>query len=284
MVTEDIAVRRILIALAAVAVMSSAIATVLFTVPEAIEKSIEWTCSLTQPTDRCVVRMRAMGHVWSRKGDLARAETWYRRAADHGDAASMFHLAWIYEKAGQADLNSAFRRMTDEARIDAPMEDPEAAKRLLSQANLTRAAEWYRKSADKGFAPAMNNLGELYGAGMGVQQDAAAAFRWHMAGARAGNPVAAMNTALDFRVGRGVTEDSGAAEKWSSWTGRPGTADLADPTLERTLLFGSSIPPNERARFRAAAEQGVPVKVTMKPLTPSPALPTFRQVQEQLRK
>lgn len=276
--------RRIWIAFAALVLLSAAAVTALLTVPQVIEKSIEWTCSFTQPSDTCLVRMRAMGHVWSRKGDLARAEIWYRRAADHGDAVSMFHLAWIYEEAGQADVETAFRTISDEARTDALMDGPEAARKLLPQANFVRAAQWYRKSADKGFAPAMNNLGELYVAGMGVRQDVSAAFDWHIAGARAGNPVAAMNTALDFRAGRGVAANAGEAEKWSNWTGKASAPDLGDLTLGRTKLFGNGIPERERALFRAAADKGVPVKVAMKPLKADPGLPTFRQVREQLQK
>jgi hypothetical protein len=276
--------RRILVAFAVLAVLSVAAVTAMLTVPQVVEKSIEWTCSLTQPTGTCQVRMRAMGHVWSRKGDLARAELWYARAAEGGDAASMFHLAWVYEQAGQADYQAAVRTISDEARVDALMQGPGAARQLLPQGNFVRAADWYRKSAEKGFAPAMNNLGELYLAGLGVPQDAAAAFSWHLAGARAGNPVAAMNTALDFRIGRGVGTNLAEAGKWSGWIGKPGASDLGDLTLERTTMFGAGVPARERALIRAAADQSIPVTTTLKPLKADPNLATFRQVREQLEK
>jgi TPR repeat protein len=226
--------------------------------------------------------MRAVGHVWSRKGNLAKAELWYARAAEHGDAASMFHLAWIYEQAGQADYLAAIRTISDQARTDALMEGPDAARKLLPQDNFIRAADWYRKSDDNGFAPAMNKLGELYLACMGVRQDASAAHHWHLASARAGNPVAAINTALDFRIARGVGADLAQAEKWSSWTGKPNAAGLGDLTLERTNVFGNGVPARERALIRAAADQGVPVTTALKPIKPNPNLPTFSQVRKQL--
>jgi len=284
MLAENMIMRRILIAFAVLAVLSVAAITTMLTVPQVIEKSIEWTCSLAHPTESCLRRMRAIGHVWSRKGDPVRAKLWYARAAEYGDAASMFHLAWVYEEAGQADYQAAIRTISDQARTDALMEGPDAVRKLLPQDNFVRAADWYRKSAEKGFAPAMNNLGELYLAGIGVRQDAAAAHHWHLASARAGNPVAAINTALDFRIGRGIDADLALAEKWSSWIGKPSTAGLGDLTLERTKVFGSGVPARERALIRAAADQGVPVTTALNPIKANPNLPTFRQVHEQLEK
>lgn len=271
---------RILVPIAAFAVLSVAAVTAVLTVPQLSEISIAWTCSANHPTEACLTRMRAMGHVWSRKSDLARAESWYARAAEHGDAASMFHLAWLYEEAGRAESQAVIRSTSNAASGGGLTEGPDA----LPQGNFYRAADWYRKAAEQGFAPAMNNLGELYLAGMGVPRDAAAAFQWHLAGARAGNPVAAINTALDFRLGRGVAANAAEAERWSAWTARRGTTDLGDLTLERTKLFGVGIPAKERALIRAAADQNVTVATALKPLQADPRAPTFRQVREHLQK
>jgi hypothetical protein len=277
---EDMIMRRILVVCVVVAVMSVAAVTVLLNVPQIMEKSIEWTCSLTHPTDSCLVRMRAMGHVWSRKGDLARAEFWYARAAEGGDAAAMFHLAWVYEKAGEADRRAAMSAAADAARAGVPMQGP-AAGDQMPQGNFFRAADWYRKAAEKGFAPAMNNLGELYLAGAGVPQDPAAAFYWHLAGARAGNPVAAINTAVDFGMGRGVGADLAEAEKWRRLTKKPAATDLDDLTLERTKMFGAGVPSRERALLRAAADQKVQVTTEITPLKADLNMPTFHHAREQ---
>lgn len=96
--------RRVLIAIAGVVIVVIGGGVALLTWPPLAEKSIEWTCG--QVTPRCIVRMRAMGHVWSQKDDLARAKRWYELAAVAGDPAAMFHLAWIYEEAGRADLKA----------------------------------------------------------------------------------------------------------------------------------------------------------------------------------
>ena len=40
------------------------------------------------------------------------------------------------------------------------------------------AAAWYRKAADLGSAPAMNNLGFMYRNGQGVLQDYVEAYKW----------------------------------------------------------------------------------------------------------
>ena len=80
---------------------------VLLTNPWATAQVLEWTCP--QPTANCLVRMRAMGHVWSGEGYREQAGYWYLRAATAGDAASMFHLAWLYEHDTQGFLPATAR-------------------------------------------------------------------------------------------------------------------------------------------------------------------------------
>lgn len=39
------------------------------------------------------------------------------------------------------------------------------------KSNYKKAAKWYKRSANQGFAPAQNSLGELYKEGNGVKQN-----------------------------------------------------------------------------------------------------------------
>ena len=259
---------------AAFVLLLVAAGTAMFTVPQISEKALEWTCSLKAPSESCVKRMRAMGHVWSLKNNLEKAKVWYTRAAEHGDVPAMFHLAWIYEQDGNREREAAYEERREKVARGVSSDDlgqPPAPR------SFVRAAEWYRKAADGKFAPAMNNLGELYMAGSGVPLDLNAGFRWMLAGARAGNPIASWNVVGAYWNRSGVEFDKAEADKWSVWTPKGMTDDLADLTLQRTNMTGEGIPLKNRQHLRAAAEKGVPVTYTLSPLQPNPALPTFEQ-------
>lgn len=237
------------------------------TYPEIAEKFIENTCSMTAPSEGCSHRMIAMGHTWSLKGNLGRARLWYTRVANLGEPAAMFHLAWTYQKQGYEGLVSS-----DGGTDSVP----------LKNNGLDLAMDWYRKAAEKGFAPAMNNLGELYL--FGPQRDVRAAFNWHLLAAQAGNPVAAVNVSLAYRIGMGVQLDKAVAKKWAAAIPKNNSPDLGDTTLERTTLYGSSIPARLRSVIRNAAASGQAVAVDFAPLKPAAGLPTFHKVASPLDK
>lgn len=251
------------------------------TLPAVMEKNFEWTCGAAT-TERCVIRMRGMGHVLSYKGNLDRAAFWYRRAADTGDVASMFHLGWTLEQKGLAQFQEAIRDMAARRETDVPDQSLS-----FSRSHFQDAASWYRRAAEKAFAPAMNNLGNLYEQSLlSGNRNLHEAFRWYMAAARAGNPIGAFNLSLHYRGGLGVTRDFAEADKWAKWSPvKYNEADLSEPTLERTRIFGSAVPAPLRAKLRAVADDGPPAYATLElsPLKPDPSLPTFSQVQEQLK-
>src|SRR5688500_14549808 len=64
--------------------------------PTALEWRLEYSCP--EITDSCAVRARALGHIWAYRGETERAMHWYRKAAEAGDAMSMFHLGWMMEQ------------------------------------------------------------------------------------------------------------------------------------------------------------------------------------------
>jgi len=254
-------------------------------IPQISELGIVLTCSRTAPSASCVTRMRAMGHVWSRRDNLDRAAGWYERAARDGqDEASMFHLAWTYEQSGIRNIVptmlAAEKAAEQAAANNAPIPD-----RPNGLEPFARAEEWYRKSAEKGFAPAKNNLGQLYLTGMLHSASREEGFRLCMEAARTGNPVAAMNVALAYSDGMGVTRDLAEATRWGTWSAKDyDPRDLQEPTLSRTHLFGTELPPEIRASIRASVESGRPLTSTFRPLPPDPSLPTFSSVRNKLNK
>jgi len=268
------------------------------TSPWVMEAGIRLTCR--GPSDRCLVRMRSMGHVWSRWDYLGRARRWYARGAEHGDRVAMFHLGWVYEEEGIRDVRTYLRGKYGTPGVFevavgtlreflAPRsggELPGKPEPKLSLERNEQALVWYRRAAELGFAPAMNNLGQLYLNGSLGRRDEAEAFRWHLAAAEAGNFIGAMNVGFAFRSGHGVAPDPSAAEKWSSWiaTGA-GRRDLLEPTFGRTFLYGrNALLPIYRQQIRIAAERSEPVTMSVGSLTPNDKLPTFRSVQQGLKK
>jgi TPR repeat protein len=257
--------------------------------------------------------MRSRGHVWSRWEFFDRAEEWYRRGAVNGDAGAMFHLAWIYEQAAfkrvmkkAAEIEACFEAVTtpkiDDAtallylRNEAFAEQLDAL--LLAKARELEkcfefeagpefyALHWYRRAAEKGFAPAMNNLGQLYVGGFRGLRNPDAAFPWLLAGAKAGNFVAAMNVGMAYRSGIGVKADITEAEKWSTWNpASSNRADLLEPTLQRTHLYGqNALEDGPRDTLRWAADRNEMVWMKIGAVKPNPDLPTFKSVLREIEK
>jgi hypothetical protein len=276
--------------------------------PPAGELLIRLTCRMEPLTPRCVVRMRAMGHVWARFGWLDRAIMWYGRAATEGDdTAAYFHLGWAYEQRGYRQivprvqahekvLGAAAAKMQAElkAQADAGVTDMADLKMPAMPAvpepklrdDFKRAEDAYHKAADCGFAPAMNNLGNLYESSLLGHRNANEAFRLYMAAARAGNPVGAFNVSRAYHEGLGTARNLSEARKWAEWSpAHFNRADLAEPTLQRTQFFGSDLSAPLRAKLRAVAENGPPAfaKLELSPLKPDPSLPPFSQVRERLK-
>ena len=80
--------------------------------------------------------------------DDAKAVSWYRKAAEQGDADAQFNLGWMYD----------FGK-------DVPEDD-------------AKAVSWYRKAAEQGLADAQYNLGLMYALGRGVPEDYAQGYAW----------------------------------------------------------------------------------------------------------
>ena len=68
--------------------------------------------------------------------------------------------------------------------------------------------------AERGNAEAQFQLGTLYGQGLGVDQDAVAAFKWNQMAANAGNAGAQYQIATMYKKGEGVPQDNALATQW----------------------------------------------------------------------
>ena len=125
--------------------------------------------------------------------------------------------------------------------------------------NDGEAAKWFRVAADKGYAPAQNDLGFFYAEGRGVKKDDAEAVKWYQRAADQNYPPGQMSLGMMYAAGRGVAQsDFDALALYSSAANQgyaPATANLAQAYAqgrgiqkdERTAAFlASSV--NEKPR------------------------------------
>ncbi|MBS0374948.1 MAG: SEL1-like repeat protein [Proteobacteria bacterium] len=73
-----------------------------------------------------------------------------------------------------------------------------------------------------------NNLGVLYGTGIGVRRDAAEAVRWYRRAAEYGAPAAEFNLAFALQRGDGVLPDEHGAALWYERAANHGNAEAAN--------------------------------------------------------
>ncbi len=246
-----------------------------FLSPGFLEWRVEQVCP--QMTGDCPLRARSLAHLSAYKGETERALRWYRKAAEAGDPMSMFHLAWMIEQR-------ALDRFQVQAFAPAAMgTQPGLSPELRKQ--FDEATSWYRKSADQGFAPAMNNLGQSHARGATSARNPQAAAHYYRLAAQAGNPIAAFNLSLAHLHGDGVTQSASEAEKWSVWSPsrKYNEIDLRPPTLERTRINGGMPAEILRKKLRDAAAAGPPAtaKLEFRPLQPVASLPTFEEMRRQ---
>jgi hypothetical protein len=269
------------------------------------ELSIVLTCR--EPTPTCLIRYRAAGHLWSSMGAMGAAEEWYKRGADASDPIAMFHLGWLHEQQAWSNVVAAgfewqrqlghvekllpriasvksmppsqakifINRMVDKMKFEVLYWHAPSEERV--KAELASAYLWYRRSADEGFAPAMNNLGQLYAEGRGIERDPMEAHRWSLAAAKAGNPVGAMNVVI-LASGAGERNPKEMKE-WSTYFPENANLDdLKEPTLERTTLFGGSLPEEKGQQIRQAALAKSPMWFSLESMRPEPSMPKFQKV------
>ena len=152
--------------------------------------------------------------------DYAEAATWYRRAADQGNAPALNTLGWLHFDGHGVPLDHAeaatyFRRAAERGYA--------AAQYNLAMMyacgcgvaeDHTEAATWCHRAAAQGDVRAQNNLARMHEDGHGVPKDDAAAARWYRRAAAQGLPRAQYNLATMLTAGRGVPQDHAEAAIW----------------------------------------------------------------------
>lgn len=80
--------------------------------------------------------------------------------------------------------------------------------------DLGRAAEWYRKSAEQGYAVAQYKLGRCYDYGDGIEHDCQKAVEWYRKSVEQGCAMAQCDLGNCYKHGRGVEKNLEKAVEW----------------------------------------------------------------------
>jgi len=98
--------------------------------------------------------------------------------------------------------------------LNDPVQQNAKGASFFQEKNYIEAVEWYRKSAEQGYAEGQANLGYMYSNGYGVTKDYAEAVKWYRKSAEQGDAVGQVNLGFMYRNGYGVSQDHAEAVKW----------------------------------------------------------------------
>jgi TonB family protein len=161
-----------------------------------------------------------LGNKYLDEKDYANAATWFRKAADHGNALAENNLGWLYQngwgvKQDYAEAASWYRKSADQGNARAQSNLAWLYRKGLGvKLDYSEAMTWFRKSADQGFVKSYANIAWLYENGHGVDQDYAQAMTWYRKAADQDDDEGQFGVAWLYEKGLGVKQDYGEALNW----------------------------------------------------------------------
>jgi uncharacterized protein len=169
---------------------------------------------------------------------LAEAETWYREAAHHDQASAMLNLGLLLQQRGDTDAlaeaETWYRRAAERDLFEAVFNLGVLLHQRGDPEALAEAEAWYRRAAEQDDADAMVGLGLLL-EDVGGREALAEAEAWYRR--------AAEQDDADAMVGLGLLlEDVGGREALAeAWYRRAAEQDDADAMVGLGLLLGGRV-------------------------------------------
>ena len=111
-------------------------------------------------------------------------------------------------------------------------------------ADYSKAAEWYQKAADQGYARAQFGLGVCYDWGKSVVKNSNEAVKWYRKAADQGHTNAQWNLGVSYEYGDGADQDWQAAAMWYQKVAEQGDAK-AQMKMARCYREGLGVPVDE---------------------------------------
>jgi len=184
--------------------------------------------------------------------DLFQAIMWYKKAAQSGDKQASKELGWIFYKNDNEDIRDykeAQNYFKEAGKLglsglatmylygDSVKKDLNTAVELFKQSdsidngysacglgniyyyekefrNDSLALYWYKKSADKKYAIAINNLANMHECGYGVTVNYEKAMEYYIEAANLGVSTADLSLGKMYAEGKGVVTDTSKAFKY----------------------------------------------------------------------
>lgn len=152
--------------------------------------------------------------------DYEKAITWYRKAAEKGNARAQNVMGNRYYNGKCVEQNYVeavkwYRKAAAQGWVFAQFTLGACYEKGMGVGqDFAKAVEWYTKAAEQGHAGAQNNLGNCYLNGRGVAQNMGEAFNWYTKAAENGDEVAQYNLGWCYREGTGVETDYAKAIEW----------------------------------------------------------------------
>ena len=169
-----------------------------------------------------------LGLFYHASTSYAKANYWFKKAAEQGYADAQYNLGVDYDNGEGV---------------------PE---------NHVKAVYWYKSAAEQGYAPAQYNLGFDYYSGEGVPKNYVKANYWFKKVAEQGDAAAQNHLGLSYDNGEGVPKNYVKANYWFKKAAEQGFAD-AQYNLGLDYDNGEGVPKNyvkANYWYKKAAEQG----------------------------
>lgn len=191
--------------------------------------------------------------------DRALAGKWLRLAAEAGDPVGERNYAAFHMQGADGDYSIAadyYRRAAEKG--DAPARDMLSWMLLegeIMPSDPVEARHWAERAAEAGIASSMTRLGMLYHNASGVDRDPERAVDWWRRGAMAGDADAQAMLGAACHMGAGTARDGVAALVWLIRATNGGSA-LAQPFIGpvRQSLSPGEIGIAERRALEPPAE------------------------------
>ncbi|MBL8705720.1 MAG: SEL1-like repeat protein [Rhodospirillales bacterium] len=216
--------------------------------------------------------------------NYAEALKWYRRGAEQGDDASIYHLAELY-----IDGTGVPQNFSEAMKLYVPLAQKNNALAVYKiglmytrgdhtvPRDYAKAMQWYQRAAELGFARAQNDIGYLLEEGLGTKKDVAAAAKWYRVSAEQGWSKGQVNLARLHEDGQGVAQDRKEAFYWYRLAKDSRETDDRNRANARIDELRKRLSPQELAEVDARANkwrQLAPEETIA--MLPPPADPNYR--------
>ena len=153
---------------------------------------------------------------------------WYDKAAENNNLQAINNLAQMYMlgeggvKKDKAKARELYTKAAEAGYSIAQLNLAFLLEESLDKEDLKESFFWYEKAALQGVIAAQNNLGKMYGLGIGVKADKQKSLYWFTQAANSNDPIAQANLAVMYLKGDIVNVDIDLAVKLFKKAGENG--------------------------------------------------------------